>query len=162
MRSVLLPRCASADDFIGCVAVPKDCGLKEGSPCCPSTYHIATNPPLGRALCPKNHYCAYDKLGGPKFPGSNLLHMPTGTCIANVPDCGRVGKPCCIIDMLSSTHAGCNPESGVQGYCADKSGKTWRDVVRMQDLICNACPDTVDDALKASKPAVYEECKPFA
>jgi hypothetical protein len=140
--------------------VPKDCGLEAGSPCCPNTYHVASNPHMGRPPCPKNHYCAYDKFGGPKFPGWDLLPLPPGTCIANAPDCGRRGKPCCIIDMLSTTHIECNPGGGARGYCADKSGRTGGDGARLRDLVCNVCPDKVDDALKANRPAVYEECKP--
>jgi hypothetical protein len=42
---------------------------------------------------------------------------------------------------------------------ADKSGRTWGDGARSQDLICNVCPDKVDDALTTSQPVVHEERK---
>jgi hypothetical protein len=167
----LLPCCASAaDDAVGCVAVPKDCGLKAGSLCCPYKYNVATNPRMGRAPCPKKHYCAYARFEFPEFPGSELLSrrspgpVPTGTCMANPPDCGRRGKPCCIIDMLSTTHIVCNPGGGARGYCADKSGQTRGAGARLQDLICNVCPDKADDVqrlglLKASQPEIYQACK---
>lgn len=152
--------CPCADDFIGCVAVPKDCGLKDGSPCCPTRYGTARNPSTAlRSVCPENHYCAYDRINGPKFPGSNLLLQPTGYCRANPPDCGKVGKPCCINQGLSNSNTVCDPENGARGYFADKDGKTWGSGVRVQDLMCNACPDKIDDALKASKPGVYKECR---
>jgi hypothetical protein len=87
-------------------------------------------------------FCEYDKANGPKFPGSNLLPMPTGLCVANAPDCGKLGKRCCVSASGGSSVAyGCNPENKKKGYCVSASGKE-------SDLICTQCPDKVPAGFK--------------
>lgn len=39
-------------------------------------------------------FCNYGDAKAPKFPGSEL--MAVGICYKNKPDCGVIGKTCCI------------------------------------------------------------------
>jgi hypothetical protein len=87
------------------------------------------------------------------------LHYDTpGFCLRNAPDCGQLGKPCCIINGGSHTATICRPADGKKGYCASAVGLVYGDDVKLQDLICKACPAKVDDKLKQSQPKVNDEC----
>lgn len=120
------------------MALPADCGTKAGAPCCPSTWRTGTQPLLRKRQCPNNMFCQFDKEKGPKFPGSDLLSSTPGLCVANGPDCGKLGQRCCVSNEGCCTSTTCTPENGKKGYCANQpSGK-------LQDLICTQCPDIVD------------------
>jgi hypothetical protein len=64
----------------------------------------------------------------------------TGVCIRNAPDCGQIGKPCCIISPASYPSIlkwMCELPGGERGQCrnaavleADGAG------VKLRDLLC--------------------------
>ncbi|WIA36476.1 hypothetical protein OEZ86_007776 [Tetradesmus obliquus] len=117
----------------------KACGTGPNSPCCPSAYRTAFNPDTSKSHCPANFFCDYDEKKG-LFPGSKLLGMPTGLCLRNAADCGKVGKPCCVNNGGSRTALKCEPEPGPgkKGYCAAKDGST--EGVKDKNMICQLCP----------------------
>jgi hypothetical protein len=104
---------------------------------------VATVPYLlDKAQCPDNMFCEIDMEKGPKYPDSKLLPTDTGLCVANAPDCGKLGKLCCIANLgQSGPYPECRPENGKKGYCVSASGK-------YQDLICTLCPDKVPAGFK--------------
>jgi hypothetical protein len=110
---------------------------RENSPCCPSTYRTPFNPSLNKPLCPDYYFCQYDETL-PKYPGLELLKAPPGTCLRNAPDCGKLGKPCCIVTTANTGGEFCNPEDGKKGFCAGADGATKG--VKDKDLICHSCP----------------------
>jgi hypothetical protein len=142
---------------LGCAAIATDCGIGPGSPCCPNLYQVATNPPLPRSGCPDNTYCDFDPLT-PAFPGYSVLLDRPGTCVANDPDCGQLGKPCCISNVGASTGLRCVPGGGQRGYCAEPQGLTLAQGARGKEVICKVCPAVVNETLRASDPDTFVRC----
>jgi hypothetical protein len=131
-----------------CVAIPANCDTTLNSPCCPETYRTRFNPPQNNTknVCPAGFFCAFNKTAG-QYPGSKVLPKGGGVCLRNAPDCGKLGKPCCIImggipsywqpsGYITTAH--CNPGAGLKGYCAAADGST--NSVKSKDLICHQCP----------------------
>jgi hypothetical protein len=145
LTAVLLPAACcllrAARFFItagyACMAIPKNCGTTPNSPCCPSTYRTSYHPRLARSHCPKDFFCQYDKVNGPKYPNSELAGELTGVCLRNAPDCGKLNKPCCISNGGSNTATTCEPGGGRKGYCVTADGK--EDGME-KDLICKLKP----------------------
>lgn len=88
---------------------------------------------------------------GADYPGLNLLGQSPGICLENAPDCGTVGKPCCltIAPPGYTSRYDCNPEGEQQGYCETPGGAAFKDTAP-RDLICTLCPD---------KAAITEDMK---
>jgi hypothetical protein len=154
-----LPLCIAG---YACAAIPANCGTTPNSPCCPSSYHTAFNPPLRKSQCAEDYFCEFDSPLATKYPGSDLLSGSPGVCLPNAPGCGEVGKPCCISNGWSSTSitclAGPRPAGkGPEGYCVTADGKAWGEGVMLKGLMCKRCPQDVE-SLKQSQPVVYEEC----
>lgn len=143
-----------------CFKVEQNCGTDPGTPCCPSMYHISSNPSMPRPDCgASNAFCNYEG-AGPGFP------YWKGTCGVNAPDCGRIGKKCCISTGGGATGTKCGPyfgepgfgTPGSKGYCADAAGKGLAGGTRLGDLICTRCPDKVDSSTKQTNPLFYYAC----
>lgn len=113
-----------------CAAVPADCGSAAGKPCCPTLYRVSTNPQLEKQGCwgavsGSTLYCKYEDPG----PNVELAFIP-GTCVANPPDCGTLGRPCCIATTSSSNTVSCKSgPGGTALYCDMKDNNT-----------CKVCP----------------------
>jgi hypothetical protein len=93
---------------------------------------------MDKPLCPDGYFCQFDAENGPKYPGLDLIKGIPGTCLRNAPDCGKLGKPCCIITTANTGADICNPGPGQKGFYAGADGK--REGVKSKDLICQACP----------------------
>lgn len=136
-----------------CRVVDAACGTAAGKACCPSQYHTATNPPLPAAISSMAGLC-----GGSLFCNTTSTtdaagnYWPTGTCVANKPDCGSFGKPCCIVTSGVATSTQCGPSWGV-GYCAYPGGKSTVDV---QEQVCTPCPAV---SVVAAEPQKYFGCR---
>lgn len=84
-----------------------------------------------------------------------------GTCKANAPGCGDIGKNCCVSTGGSGSGIKCGayPGSpGQKGYCADPPG--WKGPAKPSeaDQICTACPDVVPESWKESNIQAYSRC----
>lgn len=133
---------------VGCVAVPKTCNSGPGSPCCPSTYPLATNANTGKSSCGDNEYCDIDPKA-PTYPGIELLlsinQANRGFCRANAPDCGKFGKPCCVSNSGRTSAFSCETSNTAQkGYCADAAGRTSSTGAKYSELMCTRCPAKLD------------------
>lgn len=120
-------RCCATVTGYNCASPPEDCGTTEGSACCPTS--SATNPPNPAAntstKCGQNMYCqtkpsgqsntTRPELAWNSFPGDN----GPAVCVANAPDCGIPGKPCCV--GPADEHV-CFPRDGKKGFCATGGG----------------------------------------
>uniref|UniRef100_A0A383V6H8 Uncharacterized protein n=1 Tax=Tetradesmus obliquus TaxID=3088 RepID=A0A383V6H8_TETOB len=141
-----------------CRPVPKDCGSAPGKPCCPSLYHRGVNPALPSSsmtnICSApNTFCQYTPPGDKAFDPD----WQTGTCVANKPDCGKIGSSCCIWTSGVSTNSLCGssmgqPGNAGYGYCAYPGGKVTKD---MRDQQCLSCPDK---KVAAAEPMKYFGC----
>lgn len=121
-----------------CLAI-QNCGTTSNSHCCPSSYASGLNPSLKKPICPEGFFCAYAWGKAGRYAGSaRLNHTGTGVCLRNAADCGKLGKPCCIITQSNFGTETCEPGPGKKGYCAAKDGST-KDV-KNKDLICQLCP----------------------
>jgi hypothetical protein len=133
---------------VGCVAPPKNCNTGPGSPCCPSGYPLAMNPPTGKeGSCSGNLFCDMDPRA-PAYPGMSLLPpfvAMQGVCRANTPDCGKFGKRCCIGNSGRTSILQCEDQNPSQkGYCANAAGRTPSTGAASSELICTRCPAKLD------------------
>ena len=101
-------------------------------------------------------FCNYDVIKpGNATADAALMKRPypTGTCLANKPDCGQFGKSCCVFTSGAATGTKCGAqwgESGPKGYCAGPNGQQM--YVWNKDLVCGQCPANV------SHPQEYFGC----
>ncbi|KAF8062806.1 hypothetical protein HT031_004136 [Scenedesmus sp. PABB004] len=147
------PFASPAGPLLGtCRRVPAGCGAAPGAPCCPSLYHVASNPALpSPSICAGDAFCDYLRPGEPGFNPD----WPAGTCTANRPGCGAIGASCCISTGGVSVDARCGAgwgQPGPKGYCAYPGGKATRD---MRDQACRACPAA---SVVAANPSAYWGC----
>lgn len=146
-----------------CTRVTPTCGQKAGSACCPSLYHIHSNPPQ---LPGRGSMCADSGSGSgtkglwcdipfdPSRKTTDWALMPKmeveGACVANEPDCGQFGKSCCVYTGGAATSLMCgaqwsDPADKPRGYCAPPPlGVSYK------KYVCNQCPS----------PAVVAKAKP--
>lgn len=147
-----------------CAPVPKDCGTGAGKPCCPALYRTVTNPVFsdptmgqGCARGGNTMFCNYDVINpGNATADAALMKRPypTGTCLANKPDCGQFGKSCCVFTSGAATGTKCGArwgESGPKGYCSGPNGQQM--YVQNKEMVCSQCP-----ANASQNPQKYFGC----
>ena len=157
--AVCMPLLSACAGSFGCVAVPPDCGNATGSTCCPNLYKLASNPLLPNSGCSGNTYCNHNAPTALPYPGSSLLPEAPGVCAVNTPDCGQLGKACCVSNDRSIPAVRCVPQDGSRGYCADSTGLTLSQGAKESDLVCAACPAVVDEDLRTKNSDLYFRCK---
>jgi hypothetical protein len=149
----------AATGGIPCRHVPKSCGT-EGNPCCPipSAQSMDTSPQLPRTGCVDPLFCNLDN----KEP---MIALFSGTCMRNTPDCGQLGKKCCISTAGGSQVQECGgppvrrpgQADRHKGYCAnppafnevDSSGRIKP--APFSELVCTPCPAKTDKIFASGK-----------
>lgn len=63
-------------------------------------------------------FCNYGDPKAPKIPGAELMPTAVGICYQNKPDCGVVGKTCCVQEGMWSRGYRCE-----DGTCVNQPGK---------------------------------------
>jgi hypothetical protein len=108
----------------------------------------------------ENEFCDYSTATS-KNPDEDPAYN-AGTCRANEPGCGEIGKKCCVFTggAASGIKCGAYPGSpGLKGYCADPPGWKGPGKPSESQQICTACPAKVDESMKDSNPDMYSRCR---
>jgi hypothetical protein len=128
--AALLP-CCPADNSKSsrCEAINRACGTGANAPCCPASYErgILYNPPLAApAGCPDGMFCESTSSTGSR-------------CVPNSPDCGSIGKRCCVQTSRVGVYVMCGPS----GFCSNPAMAAFKGAGYgpLSSLMCRACPD---------------------
>lgn len=91
-----------------------------------------------------------------------FVHVQSGICKRNKPDCGQFGKGCCVREaaLQELTCGKAAGKGSKQGYCADFLGKPWYYGQRPNGYACTPCPETLEERQtgRYDKVHLYKSC----